>query len=174
MRPSSVTTCWTARRTASASPASAWIARPLTPSASSARTTSSALSGELWNVIATDAPSRASRFAMAAPIPRDAPVTSATFPSSVLDMNARYRGTAILGANQGDKMLKTALAIVLAAARARGRGGNAAVFTRFSTRCFDEPTTSDVRVRGPAGCAAGGWTGGRSLGDGLHRREMTG
>src|SRR6266404_912856 len=72
----------TARRTASVSAASALIASAFPPAASIERTTSLALSGDALYVKATDAPSAASRLAMAAPMLREPPVTSATLPVS--------------------------------------------------------------------------------------------
>src|ERR1700735_668525 len=51
----------------------------LPPSCSIAWTTDEAASPSFEYVIATFAPSAASRFAIAAPIPREPPVTSATF-----------------------------------------------------------------------------------------------
>jgi hypothetical protein len=51
-----------------------------TPLPSSARTTASALSADAAYVMPTAAPSRARRFAIAAPMPREPSVTKATFP----------------------------------------------------------------------------------------------
>jgi hypothetical protein len=42
-------------------------------------------------LMATSAPSRASRFAIAAPTPRDLPVTNATFPASFFAMRSLTR-----------------------------------------------------------------------------------
>src|SRR5438270_4504995 len=53
------------------------------PAARIAATSSSAFCGDAEYVIATAAPSLASRRAIAAPIPRDAPVTNAAFPLSL-------------------------------------------------------------------------------------------
>src|SRR5258708_9811608 len=68
----------------------AWalIAGAFPPAASIERTTSLALPGDALYVMATAAPSVASRLAMAAPILREPPVTSATLPASFLVMFA--------------------------------------------------------------------------------------
>jgi hypothetical protein len=58
------------------------MAKAFPPAASIARTTSSAFAGEPLKVMATAAPSGASRLAIAAPMLRDAPVTRATLPES--------------------------------------------------------------------------------------------
>src|SRR5437016_3098716 len=76
----------TASRTASVSAASALIASALPPAASIERTTSLALSGDALYVRATAAPSVTSRLAIAAPMLREPPVTSATLPASFLVM----------------------------------------------------------------------------------------
>src|SRR3989442_421870 len=72
-----------ASRTASVSAASALIASAFPPAASIERTTSLALSGDALYVRATAAPSVASRLAIAAPMLREPPVTSATLPASL-------------------------------------------------------------------------------------------
>src|SRR5262245_47603876 len=54
-------------------------------------TTSFAFCGELEYVIATAAPSSANRFAIAAPMPREAPETKATLPLSVFAMSNSFR-----------------------------------------------------------------------------------
>ena len=69
----------TAPLTASTSAASAWIAIAFPPSRSIALTTAEAALASFAYVMATLAPSAASRFAIAAPMPREPPVTSATF-----------------------------------------------------------------------------------------------
>src|SRR6266550_3374547 len=74
----------TASRTALVSAASALIASAFPPAASIERTTSLALPGDALYVRATAAPSVASRLAIAAPMLREPPVTSATFPASFL------------------------------------------------------------------------------------------
>src|SRR5207253_9399271 len=76
----------TASRTASVSAASALIASAFPPAASIERTTSLALPGDALYVRATAAPSVASRLAIAAPMLREPPVTSATLPASFLVM----------------------------------------------------------------------------------------
>src|SRR5207247_9469323 len=76
----------TASRTASVSAASALIASAFPPVASIERTTSLALPGDALYVRATPAPSVASRVAIAAPMLREPPVTSATLPASFLVM----------------------------------------------------------------------------------------
>src|SRR5205085_3843949 len=76
----------TANRTASVSAASALMASAFPPAAVIERTTSSAFAGEALYVRATAAPSVASRLAIAAPMPREPPVTSATLPASFLVM----------------------------------------------------------------------------------------
>src|SRR5437867_1172610 len=76
----------TASRTASVSAASALIASAFPPAASIERTTSLALPGDALYVRATAAPSVASRLAIAAPMLREPPVTSATMPASFLVM----------------------------------------------------------------------------------------
>ena len=85
--PNVATVFSTAALTALASAASAWIAIALPPAASMAFTTDAAASAPFEYVIATFAPSAARRFAIAAPMPRDAPVTSATLLLS-LDMGS--------------------------------------------------------------------------------------
>ncbi len=64
--------------TAFASAASAWIATAFPPLRSMAFTTAEAALASFAYVMATLAPSAASRFAIAAPMPRDPPVMSAT------------------------------------------------------------------------------------------------
>src|SRR5882762_7963997 len=76
----------TANRTASVSAASALIASAFPPAASIERTTSSALPGDALYVRATAAPSVASRLAIAAPMLREPPLTSATLPASFFAM----------------------------------------------------------------------------------------
>src|SRR6266850_2491001 len=83
-RPKVVTVLSTAFLTASASAASAWIATAFPPARSIALTTDAAASAPLEYVTATLAPSAARRFAIAAPMPREPPVTSATLPASAL------------------------------------------------------------------------------------------
>jgi len=68
--------------TASASAASAWIAIAFPPVLSIALTTDVAASAPLEYVNATLAPSAASRLVIAAPIPREPPVTTATLPAN--------------------------------------------------------------------------------------------
>src|SRR4051812_22118845 len=58
------------------------MTEPRRPAALISAITAFAFSGELTYVIATSAPSRASRLAIAAPMPRLPPVTSATLPES--------------------------------------------------------------------------------------------
>src|SRR5207237_7021416 len=72
----------TAPLTAPTSAASAWIAIALPPASSIALTTAEAALPSFAYVIATLAPSAARRFAMAAPMPREPPVTSATLLAS--------------------------------------------------------------------------------------------
>jgi hypothetical protein len=62
------------------------MAIALPPLRSISLATASAASAPLVYVIATFAPSDANRLAMAAPIPREPPVISATFPSSFFDI----------------------------------------------------------------------------------------
>jgi hypothetical protein len=81
-RPKARAVSATAVRTAAGSALSACSARARPPAASMARTTSSAFCRALAKVMATAAPSAASRCAIAAPIPRDPPVTRATLPAS--------------------------------------------------------------------------------------------
>src|SRR5882672_4767343 len=85
-RPKVATVFSTAPLTASASAASAWIAIAFPPSRSIAFTTAEAALASFAYVMATLAPSAARRFAIAAPMPREPPVTSAIFPSSFLDI----------------------------------------------------------------------------------------
>src|SRR5208282_2005779 len=85
-RPKVATVFSTARLTASTSAASAWIATAFPPSRSIALTTAEAALASFAYVKATLAPSAARRFAIAAPMPREPPVTSATF-SVNLDMD---------------------------------------------------------------------------------------
>src|SRR6267143_4734966 len=73
----------TALLTAPTSAASAWIAIALPPSSSIALTTAEAALASFAYVMATLAPSAARRFAMAAPMPREPPVTSATLLASL-------------------------------------------------------------------------------------------
>src|SRR5207245_11775744 len=75
-----------ARRPASVSAASALIASAFPPAASIERTTSLALPDDALYVSATAAPSVASRLAIAAPMLREPPVTSATLPASFFVM----------------------------------------------------------------------------------------
>ena len=70
------------RVTAAASALSAWMATARRPFASMARTTSAARSADRSYVMATSAPFSASASAMAAPMPREAPVTRARLPAS--------------------------------------------------------------------------------------------
>src|SRR6202044_2757212 len=85
-RPKVAAALSTAPLAALASAASAWIATAFPPLSSIALTTAEAAAASLAYVMATLAPSAASRFAIAAPIPREPPVTSAIFPSRFLDM----------------------------------------------------------------------------------------
>src|SRR6202163_3387426 len=85
-RPKVATVFSTAAFTASASAASAWIARAFTPSSSIALTTARAALASFAYVMATFAPSAARRLAMAAPMPREPPVMSAIFPSNFFDI----------------------------------------------------------------------------------------
>ena len=77
-RPKVATAFSTAPLTASTLAASAWIAMAFLPANPIALTTASAASASLAYVMATLAPSAAKRFAIAAPMPREPPVTSAT------------------------------------------------------------------------------------------------
>src|SRR5580700_5007381 len=86
-RPKVVTVLSTALLTASTSAASAWIARAFPPLRSIALTTAEAALTSFAYVMATLAPSLASLFAIAAPMPREPPVTSATFSDNV-DMSS--------------------------------------------------------------------------------------
>src|SRR5580692_11383283 len=86
-RPKVATVFSTALLTASTSAASAWIARAFPPLRSIALTTAEAALTSFAYVMATLAPSSASRFAIAAPMPREPPVTSATFSVNV-DMSS--------------------------------------------------------------------------------------
>jgi LysR substrate binding domain len=86
-RPNVVMVCSTAPLTASVSAASAWIATAFPPSRSIALTTAAAALASFTYVMATLAPSATGRFAIAAPMPREPPVTSATF-SLNLDMGS--------------------------------------------------------------------------------------
>src|SRR6267154_450188 len=85
--PKVATVLSTAPLTASTSAASAWIARAFPPSSSIALTTAEAARASFAYVMATIAPSAARRFAIAAPMPREPPVTSATLLLS-LDMGS--------------------------------------------------------------------------------------
>lgn len=87
-RPNFFTVSATAFFTALASALSARIARAFPPPDTMSRTTSSAFDFALEYVIATAAPSTANRFAIAAPIPHDPPVTRATLPASVFVISA--------------------------------------------------------------------------------------
>src|SRR6202040_2877335 len=78
-RPKVATVFSTAALTASTSAASAWIATAFPPSSSIALTTAEAALASFAYVMATLAPSAARRLAMAAPMPREPPVTRATF-----------------------------------------------------------------------------------------------
>src|SRR2546429_797834 len=78
-RPKVATVFSTAPLTASTSAASAWIATAFPPLSSIALTTAEAALASFAYVMDTLAPSAASRFAIAAPMPREPPVTSATF-----------------------------------------------------------------------------------------------
>ena len=86
MLPNVATVFATAAFTASALEASARIASAFPPLCSIALVTEEAAPASFAYVMATLAPSSAKRLAIAAPIPREPPVTSATFPSSFLDM----------------------------------------------------------------------------------------
>src|SRR5436309_6746209 len=77
----------TAPLTASTSAASAWIATAFPPLSSIALTTAEAALASFAYVMATLAPSAARRFAIAAPMPLEPPVMSATF-SSNLDIGS--------------------------------------------------------------------------------------
>src|SRR6202162_3895081 len=77
-RPKAATAFSTAPLTALASAASAWIATAFPPASSMVLITAAAALESLAYVMATLAPSAARRFAIAAPIPREPPVTSAT------------------------------------------------------------------------------------------------
>ncbi len=59
----------------------AWAKMPLEPSLVTCSRVSLALASLPWKLMATFAPSRASSMAMARPMPREAPVTSAVFPA---------------------------------------------------------------------------------------------
>src|SRR2546421_1249675 len=97
-RPKIATALSTAPSTALASAASAWIATAFPPPSSIALTTAEAALASFTYVMATLAPSAARRFAMAAPMPREPPVMSATF-SFNLDMGSPLsaRGLAAVG-----------------------------------------------------------------------------
>src|SRR5258708_16693269 len=84
-----VTVLSTAFRTASASAASAWIASAFPPPRSISLTRDDAASASLEYVTATLAPSAARRLAIAAPMPREPPVTSAILPASGLSCVVR-------------------------------------------------------------------------------------
>src|SRR5580658_9442583 len=77
-RPKVATVLLTAPSTAETLAASAWIATAFPPPSSIALTTAEAAATSFAYVMATLAPSAASRFAIAAPMPREPPVTSAT------------------------------------------------------------------------------------------------
>src|SRR6202521_4996675 len=77
-RPKVATAFSTAPLTASTLAASAWIATAFPPASSIALTTAEAALASFAYVIATFAPSAARRFAIAAPMPREPPVTKAT------------------------------------------------------------------------------------------------
>src|SRR6266852_5253162 len=81
-RPKVATVFSTAPLTASTSAASAWIAIAFPPSRSIAFTTAEAALASFAYVIATLAPSAARRLAIAAPMPREPPVTTATLPAN--------------------------------------------------------------------------------------------
>src|SRR6266404_5818645 len=81
-RPKVATVFSTAPLTASTSAASAWIAIAFPPSSSIAFTTADAALASFAYVIATLAPSAARRLAIAAPMPREPPVTTATLPAN--------------------------------------------------------------------------------------------
>src|SRR3989441_3924513 len=83
-RPKVATVFSTAPLTASMSAAFAWIATAFPPLSSIALTTAEAALASFAYVMATLAPSAARRFAIAAPMPREPPVTSATLPASSL------------------------------------------------------------------------------------------
>src|SRR6202040_1111946 len=83
-RPKVATIFSTAPLTASTSAASARMATAFPPSSSIALTTAEAAPASFEYVMATLAPSAARRLAIAAPMPREPPVTSAIFPSSFL------------------------------------------------------------------------------------------
>src|SRR5213593_1554464 len=86
-RPKVATVFSTASLTASTSAASAWIATAFPPLSSIALTTTEAALASFAYVMATLAPSAARRFAIAAPMPLEPPVMSATF-SFNLDMGS--------------------------------------------------------------------------------------
>src|SRR5438093_7917792 len=86
-RPKVATVFSTAPLTASTSAASAWIATAFPPLSSIALTTAEAALASFAYVMATLAPSAARRFAIAAPMPLEPPVMSATF-SFNLDMGS--------------------------------------------------------------------------------------
>src|SRR5438128_1658804 len=81
----------TRRRAASGSDTSAWIARP-----PASRAAASASSPPERYPSTTDAPARASSSAIARPIPRDAPVTSAVLPSSEQNAGASSSSEGLL------------------------------------------------------------------------------
>src|SRR5438093_11682549 len=86
-RPKVATVFSTAPLTDSTSAASAWIATAVPPRSSIALTTAEAALASFAYVMATLAPSAARRFAIAAPMPLEPPVMSATF-SFNLDMGS--------------------------------------------------------------------------------------
>src|SRR3990170_5025761 len=81
IRPCSEITAWTAASTRGASPTSKGDRTPLPPALSIPASTSRAAASLLAKFRTTTAPSEANLSATARPIPRDAPVTSATFPA---------------------------------------------------------------------------------------------
>src|SRR5207249_11130740 len=82
-RPKAATVSSTAALLASASAASAWIAIALPPARPISLTTDAAASAPFVYVMAMFAPCAARRLAIAAPMPREPPVMSAIFPSSL-------------------------------------------------------------------------------------------
>src|SRR5215470_7740273 len=111
-RPSSAAVCSTAATTAPGFALSARMTSTRPPSASTCLASARALSAAVTYVNATAAPLRASRRAIAAPIPRLPPVRSATLPASSL-MSGSSRlvgedhdaGRESLGGDQGQRRL---------------------------------------------------------------------
>src|ERR1700728_3011961 len=76
------------------------------PARSISLTTDAAASAPLVYVTATFAPSAARRSAMAAPMPREPPVMSATFPSNFLDISHFLLVEPDRGSQPGNQMLQ--------------------------------------------------------------------